>query len=90
MVGAWSAALLSVLGLGRLLWKAFVRAVEVILRSELTRIWIDMQHNEDRLGIIEQRLDRLEKSLVALSDQVSQMTELLMHHVSEMTRRHDG
>jgi len=53
-------------------------------------VWVDMQAAEDRFGHIEQRLDRLEVAVGALKDQVQRLSELLMAHTTEMTKRHDA
>lgn len=81
MVGAWAGAILALVGVGRLAWKAFVTAVEAVIEKAIGRVWTDMDH-------IESRLDRLEKQVEELRQQVSQMRDLLLAHVAEMTRRH--
>ncbi|HEY7824280.1 MAG TPA: hypothetical protein VIG24_15670 [Acidimicrobiia bacterium] len=82
MVGAWAAAILSLAGTGRLLWKAFVKGVSTVIDDSIRRVWVDMDD-------IERRLDRLEEAVSELQKQVGKMTDLLMAHVAEMTRRHD-
>ena len=82
MVGAWAGAILAVAGLGRLAWGAFVKAVQAVIESSISRVWRDMDD-------IEGRLDRLERQVSDLREQISQMRELLLAHVAEMTRRHD-
>lgn len=90
MVGAWAAALLSIVGLLRLLYNGMVRGVRAVVRDEISALWVDMQAAEDRFGEVEERLDRLEDALNDLRAKVDRMTELLLAHVSEMTRRHNG
>ena len=82
MVGAWAGAILAVAGLGRLAWGAFVKAVQAVIESSISRVWRDMDD-------IEGRLDRLGRQVSDLREQISQMRELLLAHVAEMTRRHD-
>jgi predicted nuclease with TOPRIM domain len=90
MVGAWAAALLSIAAAGRLLYNGMVRAVRGVVRDEMKTLWRDMQAAEDRFGEVEERLDRLEVALAELREKVDRMMELLVGHVSEMTRRHDA
>ena len=82
MAGAWAGAILALVGVGRLAWKAFVAAVEAVIEKAIGRVWTDMDH-------IESRLDRLEQQVNELREQVSALRDLLMSHVAEMTRRHD-
>jgi len=82
MVGAWAGAILAVAGAARLGWTAFVKAVQTVIESSISRVWRDMDD-------IENRLDRLEIAVADLREQVSQMRDLLMAHVTEMARRHD-
>jgi F0F1-type ATP synthase membrane subunit b/b' len=76
MVGAWSAALLSVLGLGRLLWKAFVRAVEAVISTSIGRVWRDMDD-------IEQRLTALELSLQFVREQLEELRRMMQAHIED-------
>ena len=82
MVGAWAGAILALAGAVRLAWGGFVRAVQSVISDSIGRVWRDMDD-------VEQRLDRLETALSDLRDQVTALRELLMAHVTEMTRRHD-
>ena len=82
MAGAWAAALIAVVGATRLAWRGFVAAVEKVISESIERVWRDMDD-------VEKRLDRLETAVADLREQVSQMRDLLMAHVAEMTRRHD-
>ena len=90
MVGGWAAALLSVLAVLRVLYNAIVRGVKAVVKDEISALWTDMQAAEDRFGEVEQRLDRLEAAVNQLRDQVGRLTELLMAHTTEMTRRHES
>ena len=82
MVGAWAGAVIAVAGAGRLAWRGFVKAVSTVIEGSIERVWRDMDD-------VEARLNRLEVAVAELREQVSQMRELLMAHVAEMTRRHD-
>ena len=88
MFGAWAAALVSISAALRLLYNGMVRGVRAVVRDEVQAIWVDMQAAEDRFGEVEERLDRLEAALSELRDKLDRLTELLVGHVSEMTRRH--
>jgi uncharacterized protein YhaN len=90
MVGAWAAALLSIAAASRLLYNGMVRGVRGVVRDEIAALWVDMQAAEDRFGEVEERLDRFEAALAELQTKVDRMMELLVGHVSEMTRRHDA
>ena len=89
MVGAWAAALMSVVAAMRFFYTLIVRGLRAVIRDEISALWVDMQAAEDRFGHIEERLDRLEVGLGQLRDQVQRLTELLMAHTTEMSKRHD-
>ena len=89
MVGAWAAALMSLVAAMRFFYTLIVRGLRAVIRDEISALWVDMQAAEDRFGHIEERLDRLEVGLGQLRDQVQRLTELLMAHTSEMSRRHE-
>ena len=89
MVGAWAAAIMSVVAAARFFYTLLLRGLRSVIKDELSAVWVDMQAAEDRFGHIEERLDRLEAGLAALKDQVQRLTELLMAHTSEMSRRHE-
>ncbi len=74
MVGAWSAALLSVAALLRGLYHLFIKAVKAAIREELSRVWTDQDH-------IEQRLTALETSLHYIKQQVEALTRMMQAHV---------
>ena len=74
MVGAWAAAALSVIGLGRVLYHAFLRAVKAAIREELDRVWKDQDE-------IERRLDALERTMHYLRQQVDALTLMMQQHV---------
>jgi len=74
MAGAWAAAALSVIGLGRVLYHAFFRAVKVAIREELERVWKDQDE-------IERRLDLLEQTMHYLRQQLDALTRMMQQHV---------
>ena len=79
MAGAWAGAILALVGVARVAWKAFVKAVQSVIEVSISRVWKDMDQ-------IESRLDRLEQQVADLREQVSQMRELLMGYVAELGR----
>ena len=89
MAGAWAAAIMSVVAAARFFYTLLLRGLRSVIKDELSAVWVDMQAAEDRFGHIEQRLDRLEAAVNQLRDQVGRLTELLMAHTSEMSRRHE-
>jgi len=90
MVGAWAAAVMSVVAAARFFYTLILKGLRAVIRDELSAVWVDMQAAEDRFGHIEERLDRLEAAVGGLKDQVQRLTELLMAHTTEMTKRHDA
>ncbi|HEY7823264.1 MAG TPA: hypothetical protein VIG24_10535 [Acidimicrobiia bacterium] len=76
MVGAWAGALLAVAGAGRLLWKAFVRAVESVISTSIGRVWRDMDD-------IEARLSALELSLQFVREQLEELRRMMQAHIQE-------
>jgi len=75
MVGAWCGAILALVGVGRITWRAFVAAVEAVIEKAIGRVWTDMDQ-------IEARLDRLEGQVNELREQVQYMRELLLSYLS--------
>ena len=76
MVGAWSAALLSVAALLRGLYHLFIKAVKVAIREEMARMWTDQDH-------IEQRLTALETALSYVREQVETLTAMMQAHIED-------
>ena len=89
MVGGWAAALMSLVAALRFFYTLLLRGLRSVIKDEISAVWVDMQAAEDRFGHIEQRLDRLEVAVMQLREQVQRLTELLMAHTTEMSRRHD-
>jgi hypothetical protein len=88
MAGAWAGALLAIAGASRLIYNGAVRGIRGVVHDEMKVLWVDMQAAEDRFGEIERRLDRFELALTEMREKLDRLTELLIGHVSEMTRRH--
>jgi F0F1-type ATP synthase membrane subunit b/b' len=76
MVGAWAAALMAVAGFGRLLWRAFVRAVEAVISTSIGRVWRDMDD-------IERRLTALELSLQFVREQLEELRRMMQTHIED-------
>jgi F0F1-type ATP synthase membrane subunit b/b' len=76
MAGAIAASILSVVGLGRVAWKAFEKAVRGILRDEIQRVHRDMDD-------IEVRFERLEAALEALQEAVTELRQMMFDHVAD-------
>jgi hypothetical protein len=76
MVGAIAASILSVVGLGRVAWRAFEKAVRSILREEIQRTHRDMDD-------MELRFERLEAAIVALQAAVSELRQMMFEHVAK-------
>ena len=76
MVGAIAASILSVVGLGRVAWRAFEKAVRSILREEIQRVHRDMDD-------IETRFERLEAAVEALREAVSELRQMMFEHVAQ-------
>jgi hypothetical protein len=74
MAGAWAAAMLSVAALLRGIYHLFIKAVKAAIREELSRVWTDQDH-------IEQRLTALETSLHYIKQQVEALTLMMQQHV---------
>ena len=74
MAGAWAAAMLSVAALLRGIYHLFIKAVKAAIREELSRVWTDQDH-------IEQRLSALETSLHYIKQQVEALTLMMQQHV---------
>jgi len=90
MVGGWAAALMSLVAALRFFYTLLLRGLRSVIKDEMSAVWVDMQAAEDRFGHIEKRLDRLEAAVGQLREQVQRLTELLMAHTTEMTKRHDA
>ena len=76
MAGAWAGALLALLAVARVSWKAFERAVRNILREEIQRVHRDMDD-------LERRFERLEAALEALQQAVTELRLMMFDHVSD-------
>jgi F0F1-type ATP synthase membrane subunit b/b' len=74
MVGAWAAALMAVVSLLIMAWKAFVKVVETVIRDSMHRVWRDMDD-------IEQRLSALELSVQFIREQLEELRRMMQAHV---------
>jgi hypothetical protein len=76
MAGAWAGALLAIVTLTRMAYLGLVKAIRMLLREELSRVWKDQDE-------IEQRLSALEASLVFIREQIEQLREMMQAHIEE-------
>jgi F0F1-type ATP synthase membrane subunit b/b' len=76
MVGAWAAALMAVAGFARLLWRAFVKAVDTVISTSMSRIWRDMDD-------IENRLTALEASILFVREQLEELRRMMQTHIED-------
>ena len=76
MVGAWAGAIIALTGVSRLAWKAFVAAVESVIRDSMSRMWHDMDD-------IEKRLSALEVALDFVRQQLADLREMMQAHITE-------
>jgi len=74
MIGAWSAALLSLAALLRGIYTLFLKAVKAAIREELGRVWKDQDE-------IERRLDTLERAMHYMRQQLDALTLMMQQHV---------
>ena len=74
MAGAWAGALLAIAGLGRILWKTFVKAVETVISTSIGRVWRDMDD-------IEKRLSALEVSMQFIKEQIEELRRMMQSHI---------
>lgn len=76
MAGAWAGALLAIVTLARMAYLGLVKAIRLLLREELSRVWKDQDE-------IEQRLSALEASLVFIKQQIAELREMMQAHIEE-------
>ena len=76
MAGAWAGALIAIVTLARMAYLGLVKAIRMLLREELSRVWKDQDE-------IEQRLTALEASLVFIRQQIAELRELMQAHIEE-------
>ena len=76
MVGAWSAAILSIAAALRGIYTLFLKAVKAAIREEMSRMWTDQDH-------IEQRLTALELALAYVREQVDTLTKMMQAHIQD-------
>jgi hypothetical protein len=76
MTGAWAGAILAILGVTRVLYHGFLKAVKSAIREELDRVWKDQDE-------IEQRLDALERSMQFVRDQLARLEQMMTEHIRD-------
>lgn len=76
MAGAWAGALLAIVTLARMAYLGLVKAIRLLLREELSRVWKDQDE-------IEQRLTALEASLVFIKQQIAELREMMQAHIED-------
>ena len=76
MWGAWAAAITAIAAAGTLAWKAFVKAVEGVIATSMSRVWRDMDD-------IEKRLTALELSVQFVREQLEELRRIMQAHVSK-------
>jgi hypothetical protein len=76
MTGAWAGAILAILGVTRVLYHGFLKAVKSAIREELDRVWKDQDE-------IEHRLDALERSMQFVRDQLERLERMMAEHVAQ-------
>ena len=74
MVGAWAGAILAVAAVLRGIYTLFLKAVKAAIREEMSRMWTDQDH-------IEQRLTALELALAYVREQVDMLTKMMQAHI---------
>ena len=74
MVGAWAGAIIALISLAAMGWKAFVKAVESVIRDSMHRVWRDMDD-------IEKRLSALELSVQFIREQLEELRRMMQAHV---------
>jgi hypothetical protein len=80
MWGAWAAALVSIIGAGKLFLNAFVKATRSAVSEEFKRIWRELDES-DRWH--QERFSKFEAALEALREQVARLEKMMQDHVDE-------
>ena len=74
MAGAWAGAVLTLIALGKALQVGAVKVITGIFRTELQRVWVDMDD-------IENRLSALEMSMQFIRQQIEELRRMMETHV---------
>ena len=76
MAGMWAGALLALIGLGTAAWKAFVKAVEAVISTSISRVWRDMDD-------FDERLTALEASIQFVREQLEELRRMMQQHIDD-------
>lgn len=79
MLGAWAAAIASILTVGRIVFKAFIRATRSAVSEEFKRVWKELDES-DRWH--EERFAKFERALDDLRLQISRLERLMQEHIN--------
>jgi uncharacterized membrane protein YccC len=80
MFGAWAAAIMSVAGAGRLVFKAFIKATRAAVSEEFKRVWKELDES-DRWH--EERFAKFERALDDLRAQIARLETMMKQYVRE-------
>jgi membrane protein involved in colicin uptake len=80
MFGAWAAAIMSVAGAGRLVFKAFIKATRAAVSEEFKRVWKELDES-DRWH--EERFAKFERALDDLRQQIARLETMMKQYVRE-------
>jgi hypothetical protein len=73
--GAWAAAVLTLLALGKALQHAFLKAVKMAIREELDGVWKDQDDIEERLSAVELSLQFVREQLHRVEHMMQQFND---------------
>lgn len=80
MIGAWAAALMTIVAASKLFLNAFVKATKAAVSEEFRRVWREMDESDrwhqERFSAFEAALDELRK-------QISRLERMMQEHVSK-------
>jgi F0F1-type ATP synthase membrane subunit b/b' len=76
MAGMWAGALLALIALVTAAWKAFVKAVEAVISTSISRVWRDMDD-------LDERLTALEVSIQFVREQLEELRRMMQTHIED-------
>ena len=79
MVGAWAAAIVSVVAAANLMYKAFMRAVRGAVTDEFDRVWREFDEQDKWQQM---KFSELQKQIALLHDQVVRLERVLSDRVA--------
>jgi hypothetical protein len=79
MAGAWAAAIASILTVGRIVFKAFIRATRAAVSEEFKRVWKELDES-DRWH--EERFAKFERALDDLRLQIARLERLMQERIN--------